>query len=157
MSLQIGIFLFSHHGRDDDAWKIAQTINTCIDYSMPYTFFLTGHTLDGIARVRGDVVSRIRWDAANKLIGWNPYKVEIGVSTADHVPVSQPGLPLDCWGAYYEGFVRPQIRYAREKLEKIYHRTPRGFFPPEGMFCPGFVYLLKQEGIDYNEWRIFRR
>lgn len=150
MSLQVGIFLFSHHGRDDDAWKVAETINTSFNHNAPFTFFLTGQTLESVARVRGDVVSRIRWDAANKLVGWNPYKVEIGISTDNHMPVSQPGLPLDCWGAYYEGFVRPQIRQAKEKLERIYYRTPRGFFPPEGMFSPAFVYLLRQEGIDYS-------
>jgi len=39
MSLQVGIFLFSHHGRDDDAWKVAETINTSFNHNAPFTFF----------------------------------------------------------------------------------------------------------------------
>lgn len=156
MSIGVGIFLFSHHGDDLDewnvknkrVWKVGEAIKQAIKKGAPYTFFLTSHTLNTLPGIRPDVFEMIKWDSANKLYGWDPRKVEIGISTSHHMPVVQPDLPLEYWGAYFEGFVKEQIGESKGILENVYHRTPRSFFPPECMFAPAFVYLLQEFGID---------
>lgn len=155
MKVGVGVFLFSHHGEESDVWKVedkkvwkvAETIKEAIKKRAPYTFFLTSYTLNAMAKIRPDVVEMIKWDTANILTGWDPKKVEIGISTSHHMPVVQPGLPLEYWGAYLEGFVKEQIGISKQILENTYHRTPRSFFPPEAMFSPDFIYLLQEMGI----------
>ena len=148
MKVGVGIFFFSHHGGNEDAWAVGETIKRAIEKGAPYTFFLTSYSLNALIRERHDVFEMIIKDSADKSRGWDPRKVEIGISTSHHMPVVQPGLPLEYWSAYFEGFVKEQIGESKRILEEVYHRTPRSFFPPECMFAPAFVYLLHEFGID---------
>lgn len=146
----VAIVLHEHQANDNVMWRVGEVIRrVALEKMAPYTFSMTGITMEAILRCCPDIASGIRWDFSNKINGWDPTKPELVISTKNNMPIVIPGLPLEYWGSYFEGFVKEQVRGSIDIAEKGLHRTPRGIFPPEMIFAPASAHILQQLGLDY--------
>lgn len=146
----VAIVLHEHQANDNVMWRVGEVIRrVALEKRAPYTFSMTGITMEAILRCCPDIAGGIRWDFANKLRGWDPNKPELVISTKNNMPIVIPGLPLDYWGAYFDGFVHEQVQNSINLAEKGLHRSPRGIFPPEMIFAPASAHKLQQLTLDY--------
>jgi len=146
----VGIVLHEHQADDRRMWPVGEVVRRVgLEKKAPVTFSMSGITMEAILRCCSDVAKGMQWDFANRLTGWDPHKPELVISTHNHMPIVLPGLPLEYWGAYFEGFVAEQVGKSKSTAEGGLHRTPRGIFPPEMMFAPAAAHTLQNSGLQY--------
>lgn len=146
----VAIVLHEHQADNDKMWAVGEVIKKCaLEKKAPFTFSMTGITVEAIARCCPEVAGWIKQDFANLLNGWDPHKPEIVITTYNNMPIMLPGLPLDYLGAFFEGFAVEQVNKSRGTLERDLHRTPRGFFPSEMIFAPAAAHVIKQQDLHY--------
>lgn len=146
----VAIVLHEHQADNHRMWAVGEVIKKCaLEKKAPFTFSMTGITIEAIARCRPDAAAGMRWDFANIHNGWDPHKPELVISTHNNMPIVLPWLEQEYLGAFFEGFAAEQVGSSRDSLKKYMHRTPRGFFPPEMIFAPASAYMLERQGLQY--------